>query len=93
MKLFWTPEAVRDREEIYEYISADSPESALTLDELFEEKARHLPVFPALGRPGRLDGTRELLVHRNYFMVYDVKNERIRIVRVLHGARRWLPKI
>ena len=47
----------------------------------------------ALGRPGRVDGTRELLVHRNYFMVYDVKDERIRIVRVLHGARRWPPKI
>ena len=88
MKLFWTPEAVRDREEIYEYISADSPESALNLDELFEEKVRHQPVFPALGRPRRLDGTRELLVHRNYFMVYDVRDEQIRIVRVLHGARR-----
>lgn len=93
MKLFWTPEAVRDREEIYEYISADSPGSALTLDELLEEKARHLPAFPALGRPGRLDGTRELLVHRNYFMVYDVRDEWIRIVRVLHGARRWPPEI
>lgn len=52
MKLFWTPEAVRDREEIYEYISADSPESALTLDELFEEKQGICLFFPPWGVRG-----------------------------------------
>ena len=39
MELFWTPEAIQDRSEIYDYIEADNPTAALALDELFAEKA------------------------------------------------------
>jgi plasmid stabilization system protein ParE len=41
MELFWTPEATQDRDEIYDHIEADNPAAALTLDELFAEKAGH----------------------------------------------------
>jgi len=51
MELFWTPEAIQDRSEIYDYIEADNPVAALTLDELFAEKARYLVDHPGLGRP------------------------------------------
>lgn len=39
MALFWTPEAIQDRNDIYDDIEADNPAAALALDELFAEKA------------------------------------------------------
>lgn len=65
MELFWTPEAINDRDAIYDYIEADNPTAALALDELFEEKAGRLLDHPGLGRPGRIAGTRELVAHQN----------------------------
>lgn len=91
MELFWTPEAIQDRSEIYDYIEADNPVAALTLDELFAEKARYLVDHPGLGRPGRVAGTRELVVYPNYILVYDVAGNRVRVLRVLHAARQWPP--
>ncbi len=91
MELFWTPEAIQDRDEIYDYIKADNPVAALVLDELFSEKASRLVDHPGLGRPGRVAGTRELVAHRNYILVYDVAGDLVRVLRVLHAARQWLP--
>jgi addiction module RelE/StbE family toxin len=92
MELFWTPEAIQDRDEIYDHIEADNPAAALTLDELFAEKADRLVDHPGLGRPGRLAGTQELVAHQNYILVYDVTGDLVRILRVLHAARRWPPQ-
>ncbi|WP_312861665.1 type II toxin-antitoxin system RelE/ParE family toxin [Segnochrobactrum spirostomi] len=46
-----------------------------------------LAPHPGLGRPGRVSGTREWVVHPNYILVYDVGEDAIRIFRVLHAAR------
>ncbi len=89
MELFWTPEATQDRDEIYDYIETDNPVAALTLDELFAEKADRLIDHPGLGRLGRVTGTRELVVHQNYILVYDVTDGLVRVLRVLHVARQW----
>lgn len=91
MALFWTPEAIQDRDDIYEYIEADNPAAALALDELFAEKAGHLVDYPSLGKPGRAVGTRELVAHQNYILVYDTAGDLIRVLRVLHAARQWPP--
>ncbi|CAH2802286.1 MAG: Death on curing protein, Doc toxin [uncultured Caballeronia sp.] len=72
MELFWTPEAIQDRDDIYDHIEADNAAAALDLDELFEEKAALLIDHPGLGRIGRVTGTRELIAHRNYILIYDV---------------------
>ena len=91
--LFWTPEAIDDRRSIFDYIEADSPSAALALDELFFEKAKGLIDHPGLGRIGRVAGTRELVAHQNYVLIYDtVSDERVRILRVLHAARQWPPQ-
>ena len=89
MRLVWTPEAVQDRDTIFDYIEADNPAAALALDDLFSEKAARLLDHPELGRPGRLVGTRELVAHRNYLLIYDQAGDTLRILRVLHGARQW----
>ena len=89
MKLSWTLEAIADRDAIFDYIEADNPAAAVALDELFSEKAERLTDHPKLGRPGRVEGTRELVVHENYILVYDIVEDLTRILRVLHAARQW----
>ena len=89
MRLAWTRLALNDRQAIRSYIALDNPMAALALDELFAEKAGHLADHPGLGRPGRVNGTRELVVHQNYLMIYDLANDQVRILRVLHTARQW----
>lgn len=91
MRLFWTPEALDDRRAIYDYIEADNPMAALTLDEMFSDKVRHLTNHPGLGRPGRVAGTRELVVHKNYIVIYDTTVDAVRVLRVLHAAMQWPP--
>jgi len=91
IELYWTPESIQDREAIYDYIEADNPIAALALDELFEEKADRLVDHPDLGRPGRFPGTRELVAHQNYILVYDLAGDLVRMLRVLHTARQWPP--
>ena len=89
MKLTWTRAAAHDRREIRAYISQDNPPAALTLDKLIAEQAAHLTSHPELGRPGRIAGTRELVVHRNYILIYDLATDLVRVLRVLHTARQW----
>ena len=89
MKLFWTREAVEDRRTIYDYIEAENPRAALALDELFSDQADLLPTNPQLGKSGRVSGTRELVVHRHYILVYDIEGQAVRVLRVLHSAMLW----
>jgi len=91
-ELVWTLEAIQDREDIYTHIEDGNPAAALALDELFSEKAARLTDHPNLGRPGRVNGTRELVVHRNYILVYDLTGDLARVLRVLHAARHWPPE-
>lgn len=91
MKLVWTRPAREDRRAIREYIAVDSPSAALDFDERLSEKAARLINHPGLGRPGRVQGTRELVVHRNYILIYDVADDLVRVLRVLHAARMWPP--
>jgi addiction module RelE/StbE family toxin len=91
VRLAWTRSAQSDRAEIRAFIAADNPRAALALDELISEKAARLADHPELGRPGRVEGTRELVVHRNYILVYDIAGDLVRILRMLHAARQWPP--
>jgi len=92
MELHWTSRAMNERDDdIYHYIARDNPAAAARLDALFKHRATSLLDHPQLGRPGRMPGTRELPVHRHYLLIYDLSDTQIRILRVLHTARRWPP--
>jgi addiction module RelE/StbE family toxin len=72
-----------------DYIAQDNPAAALELDLEFEVKADSLPRNPKLYKPGRMKGTREIVVRPNYVMVYAIEGDTITILRVLHTARQW----
>ncbi|WGK63312.1 type II toxin-antitoxin system RelE/ParE family toxin [Halopseudomonas sp. SMJS2] len=91
MELLWTLEAVRDREDIYDYIEEDNPLAALSLDDLISERTAALQDYPRMGRSGRVAGTFELIVHSSYMVVYDIVETQVRILNVVHTARQWPP--
>lgn len=91
MKTIWTRRALNDRDRIYSHIEEDDPQAALTLDEHFERRSAQLASHPLLGRTGRVNGTRELVVHHNYILIYDIVGDTVRILRILHAARKWPP--
>jgi len=82
--------AIEDRTAIFDYIEADSPDAAVMIDDRIEAAAETLEHCPELGRPGRIEGTRELMVPGTpYIVAYRSLGTRVRILRVLHGAQRW----
>ena len=72
------------------YIAEDRPEAALRMVERIQEAVSKLADQRALGRPGRVTGTRELVIAGTpYIIPYRVREDAIEILRVFHGARRW----
>ncbi|MCH9827429.1 MAG: type II toxin-antitoxin system RelE/ParE family toxin [Gammaproteobacteria bacterium] len=91
MRLVWTRPAGRDRKAIRENIAQDDPAAALALDQWLSDGAKRLADHPGLGRTGRVADTRELVTHQNYILIYDIADDCMRILRVLHAARQWPP--
>jgi toxin ParE1/3/4 len=88
--LEWSVFAMADREEIFDYIETESPRAAVAIDERIGAQCKTLLQFPLSGRPGRVAGTRELVIGQTPFVVaYRVTDGAIRILRVLHGAQAW----
>jgi len=79
-----------DLERIAEHIARDKPGAALAMWDEIESQVERLKNFPNSGRPGRLEGTRELVVPRTAFIVvYRVAKTHVELIRVLHGAQQW----
>jgi addiction module RelE/StbE family toxin len=90
VNLVWSAFALADRDDIFSHIEADNPRAAITVDERIAGAARRLTDFPDSGRPGRVAGTRELVITGTpYIAAYAVTAQTVRILRVLHGAQRW----
>ena len=91
MRVVWTPEAQQDRNDVWSYIAADNPRAAARMDELFSEAAARLASFPQLGKAGRIAGTRELIPHESYRLVYEIEGDTIWVLALVHTARQWPP--
>jgi toxin ParE1/3/4 len=90
VRLIWSDYAFADRDRIFDYVEAQSPKAATSVDERLDAATRRLVDFPESGRPGRIAGTRELVVRRTPFVIaYKLTLDAIVILRVLHGAQRW----
>ena len=94
MIIDWLPEANRSRFAQLDYIAQDNPLAAAELDEEIEHQVDMLLQHPKMGRPGRVKGTRELVIGRTPFIaVYRLEgSKRIEIIRLLHGSQQWPPK-
>ena len=91
MNIVWTLEAARDRAEISEYLALGDPQAALRVDDLIGSTASRLAYKPLIGRPGRVTGTREVVAHEHYRVVYEIRGEEVRILAVAHVTRQWPP--
>ncbi len=89
MTVQWTIEALQDRDEIWMHIAADSPSAAAKVDQMFSKAASKLGKFPMLGRPGIIQGTRELFPHENYRLVYEINGDIVSIIALVHTSRQW----
>jgi toxin ParE1/3/4 len=91
MDIVWSPEATRDLAALSAYIAEDNPAAAAqTVLRILRTIATLLPTTPSRGRPGRVPGTRELVIPRSPFIVpYRLERGAIQILRIYHGARRW----
>ena len=90
MRLEWSAFAIEDRDGIFDYIEEDSPHAAVVVDDRIRMQVRQLLQFPETGRPGRIEGTRELVIIRTpYIAAYRITGDTVRILRVLHGAQLW----
>ena len=88
-QLVWSAEASDELDEIVEFISERNEAAAIRLLDLIEHTAEQIPLHPFMYRPGRKAGTREAVVHPNYLLVYEVTDEEVTILSVLHARRRY----
>ena len=91
MRVLWTLFAEQDRVDIVEFIAQDNPLAAIRMDELFGAAVSRLAEHPLMGRPGQIQGTRELIPHESYRLVYEVHADTVWILALVHTARRWPP--
>jgi addiction module RelE/StbE family toxin len=90
MVLEWSVFALADRDAIFDYIEADNPHAAISVDDRIQQCVERLLQFPEMGRPGRIEGTRELIIsHTPYIAAYLVAGDTVRVLRLLHGAQLW----
>ena len=90
MSIRWLPQAQRNRLEQLDYIAQNNPLSAIGQDEQIERQINMLLAHPKMGRPGRVTGTRELVISGTPFVViYRLQEQSIEVLRLLHSAQQW----
>ena len=88
MSIRWLTQAQRNRLEQLDYIAQDKPLAAIGQDEQIERQINMLLAHPKMGRPGRVTGTRELVISGTPFVVsYRLQEQSIEVLRLLHSAQ------
>lgn len=90
MQVKWLRRALLNLDQEASYIAQDNPKAAAELVLYLRDSALMLATQPNLGRPGRIPGTRELVVTAfPYILPYRVRNDNVEILRVFHTSRKW----
>lgn len=93
MSIVWSPRAIRHLVSLRKHIERDSEQSAALVAGRILDAVDLLVSHPELGRPGRLLGTRELVVvDTPYIIPYRVRGESLELIAVFHGRQRWPDK-
>jgi len=86
----WSPRAIDHLAALHDYIARENPGAAARTATTLLAAVDRLAELPNLGRPGRVSGTRELVVPgTRYVIPYRVRGERLEIIAVFHGRQRW----
>ena len=89
-QLEWRQQALDDLAEIVGFIADDNPDAAQELKDEIESKAAKLPDHPKLYKASlRVKGLREMVVRKNYIVLYRVTLALVEVVNVLHSRRQW----
>jgi addiction module RelE/StbE family toxin len=86
MELKWTRGALQNLDSIASYIALDNPIRAQCFVRELKEKVESLQDFQ-IGRAGRVFGTKEYVLHKNYIVIYRVQNDQLQILRIQHAAQ------
>jgi len=90
MKLRYTKRARLDLTEIHDHIARHNLQAARRVVTMIRRAVETLPPNPAIGRSGRVDGTRELVVGRYPFVVaYAISEDEIQVLAIVHTSRLW----
>ena len=90
MQIIWSRRANRDLDHIYTYIAKDNPNAAIDILDVILDAVENLSEYPKIGRLGRTNATRELVVPGTpYIVVYIEIGSNIELAAILHGARQW----
>jgi addiction module RelE/StbE family toxin len=90
VKIRWTRPASRDLQAIQDDVAQDNPLAARQLTVAIQQRVQQLQDHPEIGRPGRVPGTRELVITDTpYIAPYRVKDQCVEILALYHSARRW----
>ena len=93
MRIVWSPQAREDLLLLSSYVAEDNPKAAKKLRDVILSKVQLLAETPHIGRPGRVPGTKELIIEKTpYIIPSRCKDDRLEIVRVYHSSRKWLAK-
>jgi addiction module RelE/StbE family toxin len=87
----WAEQAAEQLEQIYDCIAlSDSEELAAEITKRIVESVERLATFPTSGRPGRVQGTRELAIVKTPFLAaYTIEKGQVVILAIYHGAQLW----
>ena len=89
-KIRWLRTALKNLDDEAIHIAQDNPQAAVALGKHVLGMVDALAEYPAIGRPGHVPGTRELIVTGTpYLIPYRVKGKAVEILRIFHGSRRW----
>ncbi len=90
MKIVWSPRAIEHLIALRAFITNDHPSAAQDISARILAAAERLLRYPDSGRPGRIPGTRELVVPQTpYILPYRVSRGNVEIIAVFHGRQRW----
>ena len=89
LTVVWSRTASGKLRRLAQRIAIDNQGAALALSSRLLEATNRLAELPYLGRPGRRWGTRELVVHPNYLVIYRVEPGRICVVSVRHARQNY----
>ena len=90
MIIVWSPRAIEHLAHLRAYIARDNPKAANHVANTLLQAVERLAELPNAGRPGRVAGTREVVVpDTQYVIPYRVRGDRLEVIAVFHGRQKW----